>query len=108
MSLFSCVMGDVQDVVGQVVQQANMVEEVAGQIRGGLGPITTGGAWTGAGARAFTEEVQTRLIPQITALIASIGGFGFNITGAMNIVQQADNDVLGVVGQVTDIFDSIF
>jgi hypothetical protein len=107
MSLFSCVMGDVQDVVGQVVQQANMVEEVAGQIRGGLGPIT-GGAWTGAGARAFTEEVQTRLIPEIMALIASIGGFGFNITGAMNIVQQADNDVFGIVGQVTDIFDSIF
>lgn len=107
MSLFSCVMGEVQDVVGQVVQQANLVEEVAGGIRSGLGPIT-GGAWTGAGARAFVEEVQTRLIPEIMALIASIGGFGFNITGALNIVQQADNDVFGVVGQVTDIFDSIF
>jgi hypothetical protein len=100
-------MGDVQDVVGQVMQQANLVEEVAGGIRGGMGPIT-GGAWTGAGSRAFIEEVQTRLIPEIMALIASIGGFGFNITGALDIVQQADNDVFGVVGQVTDIFDSIF
>lgn len=107
MSIFSCVMGDVQDVVNQVVQQANLVEEVAGGIRNGMNPIV-GGAWTGQGAQAFIQEVQTRLIPEIMALIASIMGFGGGITSALDIIQQADNDVFGVVGQVTDIFDSIF
>jgi len=107
MSLFSCVLNEVQDVAGQIVQQANLVEEVAGGIRNGMNPIM-GGAWTGQGAQAFIEEVQSRLIPEIMALIASIAGFGGGISSAMDIVQQADNDVLGVAGQVADVFDSIF
>jgi uncharacterized protein YukE len=107
MSIFSCVMGDVQDVVNQVTQQANMVDDVAGRIRSGMGPIT-GGAWTGQGADAFVNEVQTRLLPQIMALIASIGGFGGGITSAMGMISQADNDVFGVVGNIGDVFDSIF
>ena len=107
MSIFSCVMDDVQDVVNQVTQQANQVEDVSGRIRGGMNPIT-GGAWTGQGADAFINEVQTRLLPQIMALIASIGGFGGGISSAMDIIGQSDNDVFGVVGNISDVFDSIF
>jgi ABC-type xylose transport system substrate-binding protein len=107
MSIFSCVMDEVQDVVNQVTQNANQVEDVVGQIRSGMGPVT-GGGWTGQGAQAFIEEVQTRVIPEIMALIASISGFGGGITQAMGIIGQADNDVFGIVGQVSDFFDSIF
>lgn len=107
MSIFSCVMGEVQDVVNQVTQQANMVDDLVGNVRSGMQPIM-GGAWVGQGAQAFIEEVQTRLIPDIMRLIASIMGFGGSITQALDMVTQADNDVFGVVGSVTDIFDSIF
>jgi uncharacterized protein YukE len=107
MSIFSCVIGQVEDVVSQVTQQANLVEDVVGQVRSGMGPIE-GGGWTGEGANAFIEEVQTRLMPELMALIASIGGFGGGITSALGIVQQADNDVFGIVGNVVDVFDSIF
>jgi len=107
MSVFSCVMSEVEDVMSQVTRQAAQVEDVAGGIRGGMQPIM-GGAWTGQGADAFVEEVQSRLIPEIMALIASIAGFGGGIGNALNIVQQADGEVFNVVGQVTDIFDSIF
>ncbi len=107
MSIFSCVFGEVQDVVSQVTQQANMIEDLMGNIRGGMQPIT-GGAWTGQGAQAFIEEVETRLIPEIMALIASIGGFGGGITQAMDTVQQADNDAANVVNNLVDVFDSIF
>jgi uncharacterized protein YukE len=100
-------MGDVEDVLNQVTRQANQVEDVVGGIRGGMQPIM-GGGWTGQGATAFVEEVQSRVIPEIMALIASIMGFGGGITNALNVVQQADNDVFNVVGQVTDVFDSIF
>ena len=71
MSIFSCVFGEVEDVVSQVTQQANTIEDLMGNIRGGMQPIT-GGAWTGQGAQAFIDEVETRLIPEIMALIASI------------------------------------
>ena len=107
MSVFSCVMNEVQDVVSQITQQANQVEEVAGGIRSGMQPIM-GGGWTGQGARAFIEEVNSRLIPEIMALIASIGGFGGSITQAMDMVGQGDSDVFGIVGNLGDVFDSIF
>ena len=107
MSVFSCIIDEVQDVVSQVTQQSNQVEEMVGGIRNGMQPIM-GGAWTGQGARAFIEEVQSRLIPEVMQLIASIGGFGGNITGAMGLIQEADNQVFGVVGQISDVFDSIF
>lgn len=107
MSVFSCVMNEVHDVVSQVTSQAQQVEDVVGNIRSGMGPIE-GGGWVGEGADAFIEEVQSRLIPEIMALIASVMGFGGGITSALNIVEQADNDVFGVVGNVSDVFDSIF
>jgi hypothetical protein len=100
-------MNDVQDVVNQVTQQSSQVEDMLGTIRGGMGPIQ-GGAWVGMGAEAFKEEVQNRLIPEIMQLIASIMGFGGGITQALDIVGQSDNDVFGVVGNVVDVFDSIF
>jgi uncharacterized protein YukE len=107
MSIFSCVINEVQDVVSQVTQQANQVEDVVGGIRGGMQPIM-GGAWVGQGAQAFIEEVNSRLIPQIMQLISSISGFGGGITSALDRIGQADNDVFGVVGNIGDIFDSIF
>jgi hypothetical protein len=107
MSIFSCVIDEVQDVISQVVQQSNMVDEVAGGIRNGMQPIM-GGAWVGEGANAFIDEVNTRLIPQIMQLVASIAGFGGSITSALDIISQADNEVGGIVGPLGDVFDSIF
>jgi ABC-type xylose transport system substrate-binding protein len=100
-------MDEVQDVVGQVTRQAQQVEDMVGSVRGGMQPIM-GGAWTGQGAQAFIEEVTTRLIPEVMALIASIAGFGGGITQALDIVGGADDAVFGVVNNVGDIFDSIF
>jgi uncharacterized protein YukE len=100
-------MGDVQDVVSQIVSQSNAVDDVMGGIRGGMQPIV-GGAWTGQGAEAFIDEVQSRLIPDIMALISSIGGFGGGINTAMGIVSQADSDSNSVVNTLMDTFGSIF
>lgn len=107
MSFFSCIINDVQDVVSQVAQQANDVDGVGSLIRNGMQPIM-GGAWTGQGANAFIEEVNSRLIPEILQLVASIGGFGGGITSALDIISQADNQVANVVGGLADTFDSIF
>ncbi len=107
MSIFSCVMGEVQDIVSQVVSQANIVDDMMGGIRGGMQPIV-GGAWTGQGAEAFIDEVQSRLIPEITALISSIGGFGGGITSAMDVISQADSDAHNVANNLADVFGSIF
>jgi WXG100 family type VII secretion target len=107
MSIFTCVMDDVLDVVNQVNRQAQQVEDMVGSVRGGMQPII-GGGWTGQGAQAFIEEVQSRLIPEVMALIASIAGFGGGITQAMDLVREADDGVFGVVNTIGDVFDGIF
>jgi uncharacterized protein YukE len=106
MSVFTCVIDEVEDVVRQVTQQANMVDDVVGGIRSGMQPIM-GGAWVGEGAQAFIEEVNGRLIPEIMQLIASIMGFGGGINFATDIIQQADDEVSGLANSLGDIFDSI-
>jgi WXG100 family type VII secretion target len=100
-------MDDVLDVVNQVNRQAQQVEDMVGSVRGGMQPII-GGGWTGQGAQAFIEEVQSRLIPEVMALIASIAGFGGGITQAMDLVREADDGVFGVVNTIGDVFDGIF
>jgi len=107
MSIFSCIINDVQDVVSQVTQQANEVDGVGNLIKNGMQPIM-GGAWTGQGANAFIEEVNSRLVPEILQLVASIGGFGGGITSALDVVSNADAQVNNVVGTLSDVFDSIF
>jgi hypothetical protein len=46
------------------------------------------------------------LIPAIMKLIAAIAGFGGNLGGAMNIMDQADSKVTSMVGGLSDMFGS--
>ena len=70
MSIFSCVMAEVQDIVTQVTQQANLVDEVVGGIRSGMGPIT-GGGWTGQSAASAGPAI----VHSEIALVASSSFF---------------------------------
>lgn len=107
MSFFTCFIDDVVDTVNQVAQQANVVDDVQNMLRNGMQPIE-GGGWTGDGARAFIDEVNGRLLPEIAQLMASIAGFGGGITSAIDIVSGFADEAFGVVNSVCDFFDSIF
>jgi len=97
----------VDGIAGQILQQTGILEDVAGQFRSMLQPVMNG-AWTGDGAEAFISEVQSRLIPEIMALIASIGGFSASLNFSTDIIDQTDDKALNVVDQLGDVFDRIF
>lgn len=107
MSIFTFIANDIEEQVQTCTKQADNCDRVVGLIRGGMNPIQ-GGAWTGQGARAFIQEVISRVIPQIMELIAAIMGFGGGMSKALNILGSADKAVSGVVSQVADVFDKVF
>lgn len=99
--------GIVDGIAGQILQQTGIVEDLMGNMRNMLQPVLNG-AWTGNGADSFVEEVQSRLLPEIAALIASIGGFSINLNFATETIDQADDKAQSVVDGLGDIFDRIF
>jgi len=107
MSIFSFVADEVEEQVQQFQRQGEQTDRCMQSIRTGMNPIQ-GGAWTGAGAKAFINEIVSKLLPQIAELIAAIAGFGGGIGKALGMVMQADKMVSGIVGQVGDVFESIF
>jgi len=106
--VFSCVMEQVMDVISQVTEQANAAQEVSDNISSGVQSLVGGGMWAGESAEAFNEEVVTRLLPEVAALVASVVGFGGNISSALDIIQQGDSDSAKSANSLADVFESIY
>lgn len=100
----------VQAVVGQVMKtvmdQVNFTDEMLSQIRGFIPGI--GSAWQGDDADAFVSEIGSRLVPQVAATIASIGGMHAGISRAVEVVLSADQKARSYVSNLEGIFDKIF
>jgi len=98
----------VEGIIGQFMQQANVIEDsVRAPLNNLLQPIVNG-AWTGEGAEAFIDEVTGRLLPDIANLIAAISGVGGDISSAADLLDQGDEQARGIADTLGDIFDAIF
>ena len=106
MSIFTCFIDDITDTINQVRQQANVVDDVQNMISVGMQPIV-GGAWTGEGASSFVDEVQSRILPEIAQLAASISGFGGGVSSAIEIVGGYSDQALSAVNTLCDTYDAI-
>src|SRR5256885_2200470 len=80
---------------------ANMMEQIQSY------PDIVGNAWIGGDADSFAEKVVTKLLPAIAELIAAIAGINLNLTDATNTVDEADQKIQGMAGQLGDLFGSI-
>ena len=107
MSLFSCIFGDIDDVLNQINQQANQIDSALNIIRTGFQPIQQG-AWIGQGADAFMDEVESRLIPEILDLMQAIGGFGGGIRQVTQMIDEADGNIFKEVMTLADLIDRIY
>lgn len=88
---------DVQSYVSQISQQAKAGDDMLGQIKSLMGPIT-GGAWKGKGADAFTQDILTKYIPEVMQLIAAIAGMSSGLGSGLDIFEQADNSASSAAG----------
>ena len=104
--MFSFVQAAVSQVLKTVMDQVNFTDEILSEIKT-FGP-GIGSAWQGDDAEAFVGEIGSRLIPQVMAAIASIGGMHASISRAVEIVLSADQKARSHVSDIEGIFDKIF
>jgi len=98
----------VQNVLSQLTQLTNLVQEAAMAPMKAMVQAVTGGVWIGKGADAFVAEVNQVMIPGIGVIMQHIGTWQKNLQQASDIIDKADNDVNGMVNQVSDVFEGIF
>lgn len=105
-SIMKMLAGPIQDVIGRITRQIDELQVVQGQF--GNFASTLQGAWVGEDADAFVAEVRSRLIPEIMDLIAAIAGMPGGLNNAMDLIRGADSKSRAMVGQLGDLFGSIF
>ena len=106
MPVFNFILDEVQDAVSRIVNEVSRIENE----RDALGVMVDqviGAEWTGEGAQAFYNEVGSRLIPEIAALVASIGGYQLNITKAEDRIVQGDQEAAQSFQNLAGIYEQI-
>jgi hypothetical protein len=106
--LFSFIADAVGNVVDQIMGQLKSVsDDVESPINALVGQIT-GGAWEGDDATAMVEEITTVVLPMVAELIAAIAGISTGIGNAAQLIQDTDSKAEGIVGELVNVFGSIF
>jgi uncharacterized protein YukE len=98
----------VQNVLGQLTQQFNVVQEQAFSPMQAMVQQVTDGVWVGKGADAFVEEVSSIMMPGVGKIGDGINVFSKNIQNAIDVMDRADEQVSGFVNSLGDIFGGIF
>lgn len=98
----------VQNILSQLTQQFNVVQEQAYSPMQAMVQQVTDGVWVGKGADAFVEEVSSLMMPGVGQIGEGISTYSNNIQNAMDVMDQADEQVSGIVNALGDIFGSIF
>ena len=98
----------VQNVLGQLTQQFNVVQEQAFSPMQAMVAQVADGVWVGKGADAFVEEVSSIMMPGVGKIGDGINVFSKNIQNAMDVMDTADEQVSGFVNSLGDIFGGIF
>jgi uncharacterized protein YukE len=98
----------VQNVLGQLMQQFNVIQEQAFSPMQAMVQQVTDGVWVGKGADAFVEEVSSIMMPGVGKIGDGINVFSKNIQNAMDVMDRADEQVSGFVNSLGDIFGGIF
>jgi uncharacterized protein YukE len=98
----------VQNVLSGLMKQLNVVQEQAHAPMQQMVQQVTGGIWVGKGADAFVEEVSSLMMPGVGRIGEGINTYSRNIQNAMDVMDQADNQVSGIARGIGDIFSAIF
>ncbi len=98
----------VESVMGQLMQQFNVVQEQALSPMKAMVEQVTSGVWVGDGADAFVEEVSSIMIPGVGQVGDHITKMHSDIKFAVDVIDQADAQVNSLVNGLGDIFGGIF
>lgn len=98
----------VMNVMSQFTQQVNVIEDQAMSPMRNMIQAVVNGVWIGEGANAFVEEVSSMFIPGIGRVAETINVVNNNLQHAIDVLDQADQQVTGMVNSLGDLFDGIY
>src|SRR5688572_4571023 len=105
--LFKCVKPMVDEVLGQVKQQNDLLGELVEQPLKGIMDEVAQGIWQGKGALAFMEEINQDFTPPAQALRGGLESFSNNISSAVDTMTKADTDAAKLVNELAAEFEKI-
>ena len=98
----------VQNVSSQLTQQVNVIQNQALQPMRMMVQQVMGGIWIGEGANAFVEEVSSLMIPGVGQVIDQVTITNQNLNRAVEVIDEADKKVQGMVNSLSDVFARIY
>lgn len=98
----------VANVLSQLTQQLNIVQQQALQPMRMMIQQVTGGVWVGDGANAFVQEVSSLMIPGVGKVGENITTMQRNLNRAIEVMDQADQQVNNMVRGLADVFNGIY
>ena len=103
------VLSVVKEVLSTVTSMINsqvqaVLEQVTNPIKQMVQSVANG-IWTGNGANAFVDEMQNLVIPNLDSLGGSIENIGQSINKALDIFDQADDAISGIINGIGDVFN---
>lgn len=96
-----------QHVIGQITQQLNLVQEEAEQRMQAHVSDVVGGMWTGQGADKFVASINEEAMPMISQILEGMSTTTNNINTALQIMDEADQNVRRAVDNLVDTFEKI-
>lgn len=96
----------VESVLSQLLQQNNIVQNMALAPMRAIVQQVVGGVWRGDGADAFVSEVTQMMIPGVGRVSDTITKLNSNVRFAQDTITQADQKVNRLVqSRLTDTFN---
>jgi WXG100 family type VII secretion target len=106
--LFKCVVPMVDEILGQIGQQNQMLEELVETPLKGIMDEIAQGAWIGDGATAFMNTVNQEFTPQVQAARVGLDEMSNSIRSAMDRMVQADSEAARLVNDLASEFENIY
>ena len=98
----------VEGVLSQLMQQLNVVQDQALAPMRQFVQAVAGGMWVGDGADAFVEEVSSLMIPGVGQVGDHITTLHKNLQNAVDVIDQADQQVNSKINGLADVFGGIY
>ena len=96
---------ETENARASIGQQTKAAEEVLNRIKGYIPKVES--AWTGGDEKEFEADVQRKLVPAMTRLMVALVDFTGVMGKIMDLFDQKDNQVKGMVGKLADQFTNI-
>jgi uncharacterized protein YukE len=98
----------VEQVTAQLMQQINIVEDQVNREINNYIQRIVGGAWQGDDAERFVDELSSLVLPDVSEILNAVTETNTCINSAVTALNEADQRVTNLVGDLAERFRQIY